>query len=122
MISTAKGEFGIPSREGKWNSGGHCKEATQPLNEIFNFDYPEKSIITEEVIKLMKTQVAFLNITGLSQYRRDGHPSIFGRKPGKAYSSSIQDCSHWCLPGVPDAWNELLYYHLQSTRAKRFRD
>ncbi|KAL5982566.1 hypothetical protein ACLOJK_016640 [Asimina triloba] len=23
--------------------------------------------------------------------------------------SLILDCSHWCLPGVPDAWNELLY-------------
>ncbi|KAM0902155.1 hypothetical protein ACQ4PT_019484 [Festuca glaucescens] len=20
-----------------------------------------------------------------------------------------EDCSHWCLPGVPDTWNELLY-------------
>lgn len=109
-------------RGGQWNSGGHCKEATQPLNETFNFDYPEKSIIAEEVIKQMKTPVTFLNITSLSQYRIDGHPSIFGRKPEKAYSSSIQDCSHWCLPGVPDTWNELLYFHLQSTRKKRFRE
>jgi hypothetical protein len=21
----------------------------------------------------------------------------------------VQDCSHWCLPGIPDSWNELLY-------------
>lgn len=122
LISADEGEFGILSRGGQWNSGGHCKEATQPLNETFNFDYPEKSIIAEEVIKQMKTPVTFLNITSLSQYRIDGHPSIFGRKPEKAYSSSIQDCSHWCLPGVPDTWNELLYFHLQSTRKKRFRE
>ncbi|PPD70897.1 hypothetical protein GOBAR_DD32223 [Gossypium barbadense] len=24
----------------------------------------------------------------------------------------VQDCSHWCLPGVPDTWNELLYASL----------
>jgi hypothetical protein len=21
-------------------------------------------------------------------------------------------CSHWCLPGVPDTWNELVYSFL----------
>ncbi|XP_010267993.1 PREDICTED: protein trichome birefringence-like 6 isoform X2 [Nelumbo nucifera] len=99
---------------GQWNSGGHCKEATQPLNNISGTDYPEKNVIAEEVIKQMKTPVTLLNVTSLSEYRIDGHPSVYGRKPRKGTSSSIQDCSHWCLPGVPDTWNELLYYYLQS--------
>lgn len=66
----------------------------------------------------MKTRVTILNITSLSGYRIDGHPSIYGKipLPGKQQSSSIQDCSHWCLPGVPDSWNEMLYAHLQSKR------
>lgn len=59
----------------------------------------------------MKTPVTLLNITSLSEFRIDGHPSIYGRKTP---SSKIQDCSHWCLPGVPDTWNELLFFHLQS--------
>ncbi|XP_010267992.1 PREDICTED: protein trichome birefringence-like 6 isoform X1 [Nelumbo nucifera] len=101
-------------RGGQWNSGGHCKEATQPLNNISGTDYPEKNVIAEEVIKQMKTPVTLLNVTSLSEYRIDGHPSVYGRKPRKGTSSSIQDCSHWCLPGVPDTWNELLYYYLQS--------
>ncbi|XP_061350132.1 protein trichome birefringence-like 6 [Gastrolobium bilobum] len=98
-------------RGGNWNSGGHCKEATNPLNETLGTIYPEKNIIIEEIIKQMKTPVTLLNITSLSEYRIDGHPSIYGRK---TQSSSFQDCSHWCLPGVPDTWNELLYFHLQS--------
>ncbi|KAG4916685.1 hypothetical protein AAZX31_19G203200 [Glycine max] len=98
-------------RGGDWNSGGHCTEATLPLNETLSTNYPEKNIIVEEVIKQMKTPVTLLNITSLSAYRIDGHPSIYGRK---TRSSRIQDCSHWCLPGVPDTWNELLYFHLQS--------
>ncbi|XP_027352054.1 protein trichome birefringence-like 6 [Abrus precatorius] len=98
-------------RDGNWNSGGHCAEATHPLNETLRTTYPEKNIIIEEIIKQMKIPVTLLNITSLSEYRIDGHPSIYGRK---TKSSSIQDCSHWCLPGVPDAWNELLYFHLQS--------
>ncbi|KAK7337524.1 hypothetical protein VNO77_18103 [Canavalia gladiata] len=99
-------------RGGNWNSGGHCAEATHPLNETLSTAYPEKNIIIEEIMKQMKTPVTLLNITSLSEYRIDGHPSIYGRK---TRSSSIQDCSHWCLPGVPDTWNELLYFHLQST-------
>ncbi|RYR01812.1 hypothetical protein S245_054775 [Arachis hypogaea] len=98
-------------RGGNWNSGGHCTEATQPLNETLGGTDPEKNLITEEMIKQMKTPVTILNITGLSEYRIDGHPSIYGRK---TQTRSIQDCSHWCLPGVPDTWNELLYFHLQT--------
>lgn len=103
-------------RGGQWNSGGHCLEATQPLNETSSIGYTEKNIIAEQVIKRMKTPVTFLNITNLSGYRIDGHPSIYGGKSGKRSSSSIQDCSHWCLPGVPDTWNEILYFLLQSHR------
>ncbi|CAL5194530.1 unnamed protein product [Lathyrus oleraceus] len=98
-------------RGGNWNSGGHCTEATHPLNETLNTTYPEKNIIVEEIIKRMKTPVTLLNITSLSEFRIDGHPSIYGRK---TQSSRIQDCSHWCLPGVPDTWNEMLFFHLQS--------
>lgn len=47
--------------------------------------------------------VYLLDITTLSQLRKDAHPS--------AYSGdhSGVDCSHWCLPGLPDTWNQLLY-------------
>lgn len=51
-----------------------------------------------------------LNITDMTSRRKDGHPSIYylGPRNGPA-SFRHQDCSHWCLPGVPDIWNELLY-------------
>lgn len=58
----------------------------------------------------MMTPVSYLNITKMTNYRKDGHPSIF-RQPGAA-DLRVEDCSHWCLPGVPDAWNELLYASL----------
>ncbi|KAK1426400.1 hypothetical protein QVD17_15071 [Tagetes erecta] len=97
---------------GEWNAGGHCKEASRPLNRTATRDHPEKNMIVEEVINQMKTRVKLLNITRLSDYRIDGHPSIYGRKSGGA--SKGEDCSHWCLPGVPDVWNQILYLHLQS--------
>jgi hypothetical protein len=59
-----------------------------------------------------------LNVTLMTAQRRDGHPSVYNvvRLPSPAVVQAQQDlvmraadCSHWCLPGVPDAWNELLY-------------
>ncbi|KAE8672086.1 Protein trichome birefringence-like 5 [Hibiscus syriacus] len=73
--------------------------------------YPPKMKIVEEVIRNMKVPVVLLNITRLTNFRKDGHPSIYrkGATEGKKVSRRHQDCSHWCLPGVPDAWNELIY-------------
>ncbi|XP_051141803.1 protein trichome birefringence-like 6 [Andrographis paniculata] len=95
---------------GLWNTGGHCKEAFWPVNETFGPTYPlTKNLMVEEVIRQMKTPVTFLDITQLSNYRPDAHPSIYGRR---SVNPGVQDCSHWCLPGVPDTWNELLYHNL----------
>lgn len=64
----------------------------------------------EKVLNQMQTPVVYMNISKLTDYRKDGHPSIY-RKEYKT-DQHTQDCSHWCLPGVPDTWNELLYAHL----------
>ncbi|GAB2282193.1 hypothetical protein Dimus_016745 [Dionaea muscipula] len=103
-------------RGGQWNTGGHCKEAVRPVDGTFLDNRTQKDVILAEVIKRMKTPVTFLNVTGLSAHRIDGHPSVYGGKSLKRYSSSVEDCSHWCLPGVPDTWNELLYYQLIISR------
>lgn len=104
---------------GQWNTGGHCKEAFRPINETFTSIYQERNLIAEEVLRQMKKTVTFLNITRLSDYRPDAHPSMYGRK---SVDPGVQDCSHWCLPGVPDNWNELLYYYLQSRTKASFVD
>lgn len=48
-----------------------------------------------------------LDVTNMTSRRKDGHSSIYYLGPPA--SLHRQDCSHWCLPGVPDSWNELLY-------------
>ncbi|KAL0459773.1 UNVERIFIED_CONTAM: protein trichome birefringence-like 6 [Sesamum latifolium] len=95
---------------GQWNTGGHCREAFQPINESFTSNYPERNLIVDKIIREMKKPVTLLNITRLSDYRPDAHPSKYGRK---SVNPGVEDCSHWCLPGVPDTWNELLYYYLE---------
>lgn len=102
---------------GQWNSGGKCHNESEPIfNETFLAKYPPKMKIVEDVLKQMKTPVIYMNISRLTDFRKDGHPSIF-RMEYKTEEERIaavhsQDCSHWCLPGVPDTWNELLYASL----------
>lgn len=82
-----------------------CLNQTAPSAEAKATLFPPKiQEAIESTIREMKTPVVYLNITVLSQYRRDGHPSFFARK-----LSLRPDCSHWCLPGVPDTWNMLVY-------------
>ncbi|KAK6159061.1 hypothetical protein DH2020_006375 [Rehmannia glutinosa] len=99
-------------RGGDWDSGGSCNGETKPVVTGAILDsYPEKMTIVEDVIKETHVPVVLLNVTHLTNYRKDGHPSVYGKNvtAGKKVSTRRQDCSHWCLPGVPDAWNELIY-------------
>jgi hypothetical protein len=99
---------------GQWNSGGSCDKETEPItNEKFLTPYPRKMSILEDVLSGMKTPVVYLNITRMTDYRKEAHPSVYRKQKlteeEKKSPQIYQDCSHWCLPGVPDSWNELLY-------------
>ena len=47
------------------------------------------------------TDIKLFDITKMSSYRQDAHPS------SQTKIASPTDCKHWCLPGVPDYWNEI---------------
>ncbi|XP_012453046.1 protein trichome birefringence-like 4 [Gossypium raimondii] len=97
-------------RKGQWDTGGNCHGETEPIsNETSLAPYPWMMSILESVISEMKTPVFYLNITKMTAYRKDGHPSIYRPLEIPRTPGMFQDCSHWCLPGVPDFWNELLY-------------
>ncbi|KAF6146921.1 hypothetical protein GIB67_036640 [Kingdonia uniflora] len=84
---------------------------------------PKMMNVAESTINDLRVKglsIQMLNITQLSEYRKEGHPSIY-RKQWEPLTddqlsnpSSYSDCIHWCLPGVPDAWNELLYAYIFS--------
>jgi hypothetical protein len=102
---------------GQWNSGGSCDKESEPItNEQYLSSYPQTMSILEDVIHKMKTPVVYLNITRMTDYRKDAHPSIYRKQnltdEERRSPERYQDCSHWCLPGVPDSWNELVYAQL----------
>ncbi|XP_010920201.2 protein trichome birefringence-like 4 [Elaeis guineensis] len=95
---------------GQWSSGGTCNGETLPIaNDKHGAKYPALMQILESVIEEMRTPVLYLNITRMTDYRKDAHPSVYRQPMAQRKTGALQDCSHWCLPGVPDAWNELLY-------------
>lgn len=98
-------------RDGEWNTGGRCHEETLPelsssphqsshLDMVINVlsNYPDKQ---------QRNKLELLNVTFMTSRRKDGHLSLYQSQGHVALHR--QDCSHWCLPGVPDSWNELLY-------------
>jgi GDSL/SGNH-like Acyl-Esterase family found in Pmr5 and Cas1p len=114
-------------RGGQWNSGGQCHKETEPIfNKSFLSHYPSKNRALEQVLRHMKTPVIYLNISRLTDYRKDAHPSIY-RKRYNSLEEQIaaeksQDCSHWCLPGVPDIWNQMLYASMLLTGKGSWRN
>ncbi|CAD5325952.1 unnamed protein product [Arabidopsis thaliana] len=99
-------------------------ETTPILNMSMPFsvgtDYRLFSV-AENVTHSLKVPVYFLNITKLSEYRKDAHTSVHTIRQGKMLTPEQQadpntyaDCIHWCLPGLPDTWNEFLYTRIIS--------
>ncbi|WCJ19899.1 TRICHOME BIREFRINGENCE-LIKE 28 [Euphorbia peplus] len=101
-----------------------AKETTPILNKTKPLEVGTNRKLFDialNVTQSMKTPVYFLNITTLSEYRKDAHTSIYTAFGGKLLSSEQKsdpakyaDCLHWCLPGLPDTWNELLYTYIVS--------
>jgi len=99
----------------QWNKSDSykCKFQTEPIvSESFVRPDPEIMQVVGNVLGNMKFPVSLLNITRLSDFRKDGHPSVYKKdimEEERKDPNKIGDCSHWCLPGLPDIWNELLY-------------
>ncbi|KAL4642568.1 hypothetical protein ACB092_02G028600 [Castanea dentata] len=104
-------------RGGDWKTGGNCHLETLPelgssLSPPDSWDIVKiaNSVLSAHLNTSEALKVEVLNITHMTAQRRDGHSSIYYQDPKKGPAPlHRQDCSHWCLPGVPDTWNELLY-------------
>ncbi|KAL8511663.1 hypothetical protein ACS0TY_018176 [Phlomoides rotata] len=88
----------------EWGSKTNCLGEQDPIK---GSKYPQKrpaaNDVVSKVLSTLKKPVYLLDVTYLSQLRKDAHPSKYSR------DHSGNDCSHWCLPGLLDTWNQLLY-------------
>ncbi|XVF84091.1 hypothetical protein PTKIN_Ptkin16aG0546900 [Pterospermum kingtungense] len=93
----------------------NCSREMTPLNgSVYPAGLPQAAYVVKEVIRSIKKPVHLLDITTLSQLRKDAHPSSYNGFKG-------MDCTHWCVAGLPDTWNELLYVALTSSQSNRHK-
>jgi hypothetical protein len=91
-------------RRGYWGSGS---------------DRRMMQVMADVLGRMRRVPVALLNITQLTEHRVDAHVSVYTEAGGdlltdaqRADPEKYTDCIHWCVPGVPDTWNRILYAHL----------
>ncbi|KAK4414526.1 protein trichome birefringence-like 39 [Sesamum alatum] len=92
----------------EWNEPGvrNCSKETRPMTgSSYPSGEPLAAKIVKDILSSNTTSVHLLDITTLSQLRKDGHPGTHNGYKG-------MDCTHWCVAGVPDTWNHLLYTQL----------
>ncbi|KAI3674842.1 hypothetical protein L2E82_51958 [Cichorium intybus] len=94
----------------------------QIYDEVGNVRAYEKVLETwskwvHKHINPAKTKMFFMAPTA-THSRKDAHPTVHRRlwRPltdaQKKNPERASDCTHWCLPGVPDIWNELLLAYI----------
>nr|CBX25309.1 hypothetical_protein [Oryza brachyantha] len=101
-------------RGGDWKTGGNCHLETRPdvtpiksLDQWTDFLNPVNDVLgNSRRPRLLGLDI--LNVTQMTAQRKDGHVAVY-LSPSGPVPLYRQDCSHWCLPGVPDTWNELIY-------------
>ncbi|KAL7136105.1 hypothetical protein ABFS83_10G006900 [Erythranthe nasuta] len=104
--------------------GESCYNVTEPVSKQDYWGIAtdiDMMHIAESTIRKLEERglkVEYLNITHLSDYRKDAHLSIYKEifsplnKEQLSNPKSYSDCVHWCLPGVPDVWNQIIYDYI----------
>ncbi|TVU18939.1 hypothetical protein EJB05_35060 [Eragrostis curvula] len=103
--------------------GGNCYNETAMIEDPVYWGSDSRRSVMRVIREILDgdgadVPLTFLNVTQLSLYRKDAHTSIYKRQwspptPEQlADPKSYADCVHWCLPGLQDTWNELLYTKL----------
>ncbi|XP_030481387.1 protein trichome birefringence-like 3 [Cannabis sativa] len=111
-------------RNADWSDKGgiKCYNDTKPVKKKSHWGSgSDRRVmkVVSDVIGRMKTPVSVLNVTQISEYRVDAHTSVYTETGGKLLTKEQKadplhhaDCIHWCLPGVPDTWNQIFLAHL----------
>jgi hypothetical protein len=128
LIWGAKLLFHVIYRGGDWRTGGNCHLETLP--ELGSSLVPSNiwvqfkianAVLSEHINTSEVKKIEVLNVTSMTSQRKDGHSSLYYLGPDEGPAPiHRQDCSHWCLPGVPDTWNEVLYALFLKREANRF--
>ncbi|ONK65612.1 uncharacterized protein A4U43_C07F38870 [Asparagus officinalis] len=106
---------------GEWFNGGICNR-TEPYNKgEYNGPKIEQTYYDINIKEFNEAvdvgyrkgiKIKLVDVFHLSMLRPDGHPGPYMKFhpfDHRDKNAGVQnDCTHWCLPGPIDAWNDLL--------------
>ncbi|KAB2636107.1 protein trichome birefringence-like 13 [Pyrus ussuriensis x Pyrus communis] len=105
---------------GDWDQGGSCNRLNpllvEQVEDLFsvknNGTNVEARLVNQHLYKSLKgSSFQILNITHMSEFRADTHPST-------ASGKKHDDCMHGCLPGLTDTWNGLYIKQLNVIKSR----
>ncbi|XP_078181542.1 xylan O-acetyltransferase 1-like [Carex rostrata] len=109
--------------------GIKCAKETTPVTNFqgplyLGTDWEMFDLVSNVSRSVKRVPITFVDVTTMSEYRKDGHTSVYTIRQGKLLTPeqkadplNYADCIHWCLPGVPDIWNLILYTRIMSRPA-----
>ncbi|CAL9100190.1 unnamed protein product [Musa acuminata var. zebrina] len=122
----------LHSRSSDWGNpnGIKCAKETLPLTNVTGLHLGMDMRMFERAKKAAQSTsrvpIAFVDITTMSELRKDAHTSVHTTRQGAVMTAEQQanpavyaDCIHWCVPGLPDVWNQLLYAKILSAARSR---
>ncbi|URE07509.1 leaf senescence related protein [Musa troglodytarum] len=122
----------LHSRSSDWGNpnGIKCAKETLPLTNMTGVHLGTDMGMFEQAKKASQSTsrvpIAFVDITTMSELRKDAHTSVHTTRQGAVMTAEQQanpaayaDCIHWCAPGLPDVWNQLLYAKILSAARSR---
>ena len=101
-------------------AGGGVSPGNVTTNELRWQQYPLFNQMARGLAVALRT--SFIDVAGPSALRPDGAMGGYwpkGNVRANPRGNSQLDCVHYCLPGVVDTWNVLLYNMLASPRLQR---
>jgi xyloglucan O-acetyltransferase len=98
---------------GTWNSGGSCHRTGPNFDLVMlrGMNLELRDAVLEEMERVRNgaghVSFAMMDVTWMMEMRSDAHP---GTHWDNRWNSGYSDCTHWCMPGAVDTWNQLLFH------------
>ncbi|WOL04819.1 hypothetical protein Cni_G13541 [Canna indica] len=111
-------------------NGIKCAKETVPLSNMTGVHISTEmnlwALAKKATASTARVPITFIDITAMSEYRKDAHTSVYTMQHSKlltpeqkADPANYADCIHWCVPGLPDTWNQILFARLLSGWPRR---
>ncbi|XP_039114513.1 protein ALTERED XYLOGLUCAN 4-like [Dioscorea cayenensis subsp. rotundata] len=106
--------------KGSWFDGGYCRRshpleneenAKQKLRSQWKTCEEFREVQLEELGRVRRNEeggrkrYGVVDVSRASMLRVDAHPGFYY---SNLVGRNVTDCLHWCMPGPPDMWNEIL--------------